>query len=584
MNKLTIPILGFLILFFACRKETHEYNTTIKELPPIKLVESSFKGKVLDEAGEPVAGAKVRIFQSVAITDTKGNFSFNNIKAAKGNSLVKVEKAGYFTSAAMSGSVSGTKQFVKITMLSKGTAQPVSGSLGGTVTNTDGSKVIIKPKSIRFKNGGSTPYEGIVKVFSKWIDPTDPQLGAKMPGALMAIDDKGDEKVLATYGMMALDFETDSGEALELREDNTAGLELPIPAALLDQAEIDVPLWKFDLEQERWLLNGVCHQSGGAYHCSVPSTGYWNCDVPLEAICLSGTVLQSDSTPAYFTKVIVEDLSNNFLYYGYSDINGFFCGSVPKDAPLKITIEDFCGNVLYSQEIGPYSVDFNLENIYLPLNLNEYIIHFTGQLDKCSGQPVTLGQVEVSFPGKSKLFPLDSTGKINFNLKLNCIEFPELQITGYDLDNLFVTNPIFVTDNGDIDLGTITTCAPSVDYFNFLSSLGNFSIAPTKFFYEINTTDVLNFEAKTVGGIIDCQIKQYTGVGSYNASISFSILDYLLDPMYILANNDGNTLTVTVTSDDGNYIIGTISGSLNRDGDIGQPFDFTGDFKVKKEL
>jgi hypothetical protein len=582
MNKLLVPIVGFLLLFFACRKETHEYNTTIKELPPIKLVESSFKGKVLDEAGEPVSGAKVSIYQSLAITDAKGNFSFNKIKAAKGSSLVKVEKAGFFTSAAMSGSVSGAKQFVKVTMLGKGTSQTVTGSLGGTLTNADGSKVIIKPKSIRLKNGASTPYEGTVKVFSKWIDPTDAQLGAKMPGALMALDENGKEKVLATFGMMALDLETESGQALELIDDNTADLELPIPADLLDQAEIDVPLWQFDLEQERWLLNGTCHQEGGSYHCSVPSTGYWNCDVPLEAICLSGTVLQSDSTPAYYTKVIVEDLNNNFIYYGYTDINGFFCGSVPKDTPLKITIEGFCGNVLYTQEIGPYSVDFDLGNIYLQ-SINEYIIHFTGQLDKCNGQPVTSGQIEVSFPGKTKLFPVDSNGNINFNLKLRCVEFPELQVIGYDLDNLFVTNPIIVTDDGDINLGPITTCAPSVDYFNFQSSLGNFSFAPTRFYFEPNLPNELNLEANTIGGFIDCQIKQYTGVGTYN-NIVFYIGNYPINPVYITAGNDSNSVTVIVTSDDGNYIIGTASGTLYLLGDLAQPFDFTGDFKVKKQL
>ena len=94
---------------------------------------------------------------------------------------------------------------------------------------------------------------GPAEVYARWLDPTSPELGALMPGALMARDDDGRERVLATYGMAAFELKTPAGEDLVLKSGQFVEIEIPIPAELAGTAPTEIPLWYFDLEEERWL-------------------------------------------------------------------------------------------------------------------------------------------------------------------------------------------------------------------------------------------------------------------------------------------------------------------------------------------
>ena len=581
MQKLLFLLL-FGILVLGCRRDELINKVTIEEEDPIILVVSSFKGKVIDNNGAPVSGATVRVYQSTTSTNEKGLFVFNQVEAPKNAALLSVEKAGYFWGASMAGSRADGQNYVRITLQEKGAPQKVLASAGGEIQWPNGLKTIIKPNTLLNPDG--SVYSGEVNVYSKWLDPTDESLGGVMPGALMAKDDTGNEKVLATFGMVALELESSSGQVLSIKANETVDLEIPIPAELGPQAPTEIPLWYFDLEEERWLLKGACQKMGGGYyHCSVATTGFWNCDIPLEPICLSGTIFQSDSTPAYYTKVIVEDLTDNFIYWGYTDINGFFCGSVPKGASLKITIEDLCGNIIYTVVIGPYAQDFDLGDIYLPNTLVEYFIHVSGQLMDCGGSPVPLGQIAIQYPGKIRLFPLNSPGVFDFNLALHCIEFPELLITGYDLTNFKSTPVQGFTDPTEILLGDLTACEDPQDYFHMTVGTTTYSAAPTRFFKKNNvTTNWMVLEALTVGGSFVLDLRAYQGVGQYHVNALFDMNDKPESPNYPVLDAASPNISVTITADDGNFISGTISGTAY---DIfGQPQAVTGNFNVKKEL
>ncbi|MFN0173212.1 MAG: carboxypeptidase-like regulatory domain-containing protein [Saprospiraceae bacterium] len=581
MKKIQFLIL-FGMLLLGCRRDEFVDEVTIDETPPIILVVSSFKGKVTAEDGTPVPGATVRVFKNTTTTDGQGLFTFNNVEAPKGGALISVEKAGFFIGASMAGNGADGKNFVRVTLLDKGIPQMVSGAVGGVLQLPNGLKTTIKPFTLVRANG--SVYTGEVSVYSKWLDPTNQDLGGIMPGALMAKNEAGEEMVLATFGMAALELETASGEPLEVKDGETVDLDIPIPPALEPEAPTEIPLWYFDLEEERWLLSGICQKTGGAYyHCSVTNTGYWNCDIALEPICLSGTILQSDSTPAYYTKVIVEDLTNNFIYWGYTDINGFFCGSVPKGAPLRITIEDLCGNVIFTADFGPYAQDIDLGDIYLAVSLQEYFIHVSGILLDCFGAPVALGQVAVQYPGKIRLFPLNSPGFFDFQLALHCIEFPELLITGYDLTNFKASAVQSFTDQIEIQMGVLTACTDPEDYFNLTMGTTTYSAAPTRFSKKDNEpTNWMVLEALTVGGSFTLDLRTYQGVGQYNVNAIFNLKDNPVAPNYLNLNAASPNITVTIAQDDGNFISGTLSGTAFDD--LGQPQIIDGNFKVKKEL
>lgn len=569
------------LLLFGCRRDELIDEVIIDEDPPKVLVVSSYKGKVLDENGQPLSGARVSIYNALAVTNQSGLFEFKNIEAPKDAALVKVEKDGYFTGSAMSGSRSGAQQYVRVTMMSKGAPKTVNGAAGGVLQWPDGLKITVQPNTLRRADGSL--YGGEAEVFARWLDPTNPELGGIMPGALMARDEEGRERVLATYGMVALELKDAAGNDLELKTDAFVEAEIPIPAELLATAPLEIPLWYFDLEEERWLLKGACQKSGGSYVCKVGGGGYWNCDIPLEPICLSGTFFQSDSTPALYTKVIVEDLTDNFIYWGYTDLNGFFCGSVPKGAPLKITVKDLCNNILYEANIGPYASDFDLGDIYLNITLQQYFIHVSGQLNDCFGAPVTNGQIAVQYPGKIRLFPLSAPGVFGFDMALNCVEFPELQITGYDLTTFKSTPVQFHSDDSDVDLGVLTACTDPDDYIHLTVAGTPYNTAPTRFYLKTNvSTNWMVLEGLTTGGKCSIELRQYAGVASYTVNAFFHLDDSPDAPAYPVLNAASPDITVNITADDGQYISGNITGTAYDVFNIPQPV--SGDFKVKKEF
>ena len=577
-----LPLIAVLLLF-GCRKNELINIITVDEEPPTVLVVSSFKGKVLDEKGQPVSGATVSVSNNLTTTDQNGLFVLKNIKAIKGSALVKVEKAGYFTGAAMSGSRSSGQQYTRITLTAKGPTKTLSAAGGGTLSWPGGLKITIAPNTLRRANGNL--YGGQVSVQARWLDPTDPNLGGIMPGALMGRSEQGKEVVLATFGMVALELKGSGGEDLSFQNGESATVEIPIPPALEAAAPPEIPLWYFDLEKERWLLNGKCKKSvsGGSYSCNIVKGGYWNCDVALEPICLSGTFFQRDSTPALYTKVIVEDLTDNFIYWGYTDINGFFCGSVPKGAPLKITVKDLCNNVLYEMNIGPFSMDTDLGDIYLSQTLQQYFIHVAGQLNDCAGGPVTLGQVAVQYPGKIRLFPLSAPGIFGFDLALNCIEFPELQITGYDLTSFKATATQLHSDDSDVDLGPLSACQDPGDFIHLMTDGITQNAAPTRFYLKNNvTTPWMVLEGLTIGGTFSIELRNYKGVGQYTVNTFFHLTDNPNAPLYPTLNAASPDITVNITADDGQFISGNITGTAY-DALI-SPHAISGDFKIKKEL
>jgi len=71
MQKIHLLFLIALLLF-GCRKGELINKVIVEEDDPTILVVSSFKGKVVDEAGEPVVGAMVRVYHETTTTNGKG--------------------------------------------------------------------------------------------------------------------------------------------------------------------------------------------------------------------------------------------------------------------------------------------------------------------------------------------------------------------------------------------------------------------------------------------------------------------------------------------------------------------------------
>ena len=568
-----------ILLFSGCSKDIDELIVETKSDEPVVLIKSSIRGVVTDEDGTVVPNAIVTVNGQSQQSDARGRFFFNKINVNKAGNIIQSRSGNFFTGIAHSNFSPDGSSFVSISMVSKGDPEVIESLDGAAFTNSQGVIIDIPAGAIRRQNGSD--YNGSVSVYSRWINPVDPEVGGIMPGALNATDEGGNPLVLATYGMVALALETATGETLFVKDGEFIDVEMPIPADLQAAAPPEIPLWRYDTDEEEWLLEGACQKSGNSYVCKITSAGYWNCDIPLEAICLSGQFLYADSTFAAYQKVIIEDLTDNFIYWGFTDSLGYFCGSVPRGAPLLLTVKDQCDNVLYEMEVGPYSEDFFLDTVYLDQISELSNINLTGTVSHCITADVPDGHLAVRYPGYIFIIPFDDGG-FNVDLELICVAFPEMEIRSYS-NSQPQTTPLTIHDQvTDLDLGNQLTCEDLPDFFNLTIDGGDFWTAPTKYSYKNNqTTNWLVLEGFSGKGKFQIDIRDYDGVGTYTNSTFFKTENTGPQlPPYPVLDAASPDLSVTVSEDDGTYIIGSYSGVRNNTD--GTQTEFSGDFKIRR--
>lgn len=567
-----------MLCFSACRKDINDIQIMVEEEEPERYVVSSIRGQVISESGTPLSGVSIRVESELLATDAQGYFHFKKLLLKKSGATVRAKLPDYFEGISRANVGADGTSFVKITMMEKGEAEVINSMTANNFTTADGVKIAIPANSIAYLNGSD--YNGNVHVQSRWIDPTDDNMAAIMPGDLTARDENGNPLALISYGMLAFELETEGGQELMLRTEAKVEVDIPIPDELLNDAPTETPLWYFDLEEEQWLLSGACQKEGAFYHCTIVSTGYWNCDVAVPAICLSGTVLNSDSTASAYLKVIVEDLTDNFIYWGYTDSLGYFCGSVPQGALLRLTLVDHCDNVVYTADIGPFDTDFTLETIVLDTVVEEFVIQISGMVSHCVTADVPDGHVAVSYPGRIRIFPFE-TGGFDIPLGLKCVEFPDLNIRVYSTSQAQATEEIIHSSFEDIDIGQVLTCEDLEDFFNLTIDDVDFWTAPTQFYLKDNeTTNWMVLEGLSGGGTFRIDIPNFVGVGTYANDIIFRTENDAPSPTYPVLQGASPNITVVISAATDDLISGTIEG--NAVNDSGATVEMMGDFTIKK--
>lgn len=585
-----MKILHYLLLFFsflllttACRKEINETIFTTEEEDPVVLVRSNLRGKVVDEAGIGIQDVEVQVDGNFTTTDENGNFSYNNIEVKKQGSLVTADGQNfkYFKGASYSNFTAEGASYVQITMLERGIPfiiQSSTETIDFTDAN-DGLKVTIPANAIVDQNG-NTGVGGVL--YTKWLDPSRTDLGGIMPGELITTNEDGETEVLASFGMVAVDLTDNQGNPRFINEETGIEIELPIPNELLGQAPDEIPLWFFDLDEENWVKYGTCKKRGNAYVCKVYKSGYINCDIALPSICLSGQVFNSDSTHSAYLRVEVEDLTDNFVYWGYTDSLGRFCGSVPQGAELRLSIRDLCDSIIYTEIIGPFGEDTEIADIYLPVVVQTFLVNVSGSIMHCISNDVVFGHLSVRYPGKVSIYPI-SSGNINADIALKCVEFPNLEITAYSASQRNATSTIYHNNTSDVLFGTnIPTCEPLDDYFDINIDGQNYWNAPTQYEFKPNTTtNWLVLDGLSFSGLFRLELRDYIGVGQYTQNAFFETSDSGFLPGYYEASTTSSPdITVNITLDDGDYIEGNLSGQTT--GSTGQKVDIDGTFRVRK--
>ena len=527
MKKLFF-ILGVLFVLNGCQRENIIDVDTMPVDQPIVTVTSSLIGQVSDENGSLVGGALVYLDGHQTMSNELGVFEFNDILISKDAAYVQVEKDGYFKGSRKFSTQINETPYVKIELIEKVLIENIDTQLGGEV-NVENSSVVLPAGEYQLQDG--TKYSGEVFVYAKYLDPTKVETFDQMPGNLTGINLEGEEKVLASYGMIGVELISSSGEYLELPEGAQAEIELSVPASLLANAPATIPLWHFSDIQGIWVEEGEAVLQGNKYIGQVAHFSFWNCDAPFDLVELSGYVQINDQE---YTGGLVKitDLASGTCSFGPTGDRGFFAGKVPKDRDLLLEVIGFCGEVIYEDQLGSLSDDLHL-GAYNIVNSNG-IIPISGVLDNCLDDLIVSGYVIVNGGSLNLIIPVNPDGSFYAEVPA-CNSSIDIEIYGIDNDLGLYGLPEFVSFDEAIDVN--------------LSACDNFPQPGYEIFYDGQDWNPISLNDSMW---IDFEIVEVSGTNGFEFNMSFTIIDPLIyDPL--LGAQCHGTLVFSLDSDIVNY-------------------------------
>jgi len=450
------------VLFYQCQKEVSYVGSGDPGqvvLPnPLK---ANLQGNVLDENGQPAENVVIKVGSEFSTTDDKGYFRMNNAALDKNAALVSAQKAGYFTAYRTFNATSGTNQVV-IKLIKKNLSGTVSGTNGGDVTLTNGTKISLPGNGI-VKASDNSNYTGTVNVYASFIDPTAADILERVPGSFMANDKDGKRVFLTSYGMMAVELESTAGEKLQVKSGNTATLTYAIPSSLQSTAPATIPLWYVDEATGLWKEEGVATKQGNNYVGTVQHFSFWNCDIGVPAITLNTTLKTSKGLPLVNASVVIS-ADKYGSAFGYTDSLGQVKGLVPANTNLTLKVRDNCGATIYSKNIGSFDKNADLGSITVTPT-SQSLVTVSGKLTNCSGANLPKGYAIVSINNYVRYAKVDGSGNFSTNFLL-CSITGNVQVLGVDETTQQQGNISTVAVAAPTtDVGTIAACGTSSTQF-----------------------------------------------------------------------------------------------------------------------
>lgn len=397
----------------SCHRDT-ESEEQVTSTPPfvptvVEALDASVLGYVYGLDGEPIADATVSIYSGTTTTNSEGIFEFTSQEMDGSGTYIKVTKAGYILGSDYIYPVTSATTFSYVQMLPLAQTASISADQGGTVNVTGGGAVTFRPNTIATASGAA--YTGTVNVTAYRIGSDDPNLGDVMPGGLYARDQSGANVVLGTYGMVAVELRDPAGNELNLADDATAEVTFPIAESQQGDAPAEIELWSFDEVEGIWVEEGSAVRDGDIYVAEVSHFSFWNCDAPFPLVQMCGTVVFEDGTPVAGAQISIATASAG-VGFGWTDVNGEYCGKMPKGQELTITVSlPGCPTPVLTVTRGPYFSGGDIEPIVIASSsstLQGVVV--------CNGVPQADAQVIIRRNGSTFVRTTDASGNFDFSV------------------------------------------------------------------------------------------------------------------------------------------------------------------------
>ncbi len=551
------------ICWFGCNKKDLSSPGPVD--PLAEKVTASFQGRVINENGELVGAASVIAGTSTTVTNINGYFQFNNILVSKNAGFVKVEKIGYFNTGRTLFTNKGVINNIEIKLIPRKKRGDFIATSGGIISIEQGASVNF-PASGIINESTKTAYTGTVAVYGAYLDPQDPALSVRMPGNLTGITTNNEQKILQTFGMIAIEMEGANGEKLNISPGKKATISMPIPSSMITAAPVSIPLWYFNDTVGIWKEEGTAIKQGSNYIGTVTHFSFWNCDVPNDFVNLRLTLQNQNQELLVGYRVVLTTINTNSSADGITDSSGTVIGAVPPGVSLQMNVYNKCNGLVHTQTIGPFTAatDLGIIQVTTP---QAGSITVSGTVKDCNQVLVTNGFVDFHLEGIGyRASIINGSYQIiiprcsNINTSVTIIATDLTAMVQSSTVQLEVTTGNYITN--------LSACGLSVEQFI------NFSVGGNTINF-LPTTDSLtaswNNSNTSISGyrkLFDSVNYQYTSFGfSGNqapGSYTVSNNSFIVTKGFNLEYNLTAPATVTITEygGPGQYITGSFSGNM----------------------
>jgi hypothetical protein len=594
ISRFSKLIIGsfFLFALASCQKDINEFEST-ENADLTTTVKSSVTGFVTDENDQPVEGAQVSVGNINTTTDAYGYFSVSDADVVKNAALVTVKKNGYFPGIKTYIATSNKSAFFRIKLIPKLNAGTFSATAGGTISLSNGLTIQFPADAIiNLASSSSSNYSGVVNVAASWINPTAYDINPTMPGDLRGLDQTGALKILQSFGMVAVELTSPTGDLLQIAPGKKAKLTFPIPNGIINDAPANIPLWYFDETIGLWKEEGNAVKSGSTYVGEVSHFSFWNCDVPSNYVQFNCTVVDADGAPVSFASVKISVVGSPYnAGWGITDSSGYVAGAIPNNASLLLEIfpNYNCGVAIYSQTFSTNTSNISLGTITIPVSVTNQA-SVSGTVTNCSGMPVTNGYVIMNKDNQFYRYNLNSLGAYNFT-SLLCSNSGSVSFIGEDISTQQQSATInYTLVSGNNVVPNIQACGITTEqFFNYTINGTDYSFtSPADTFYAwANTQSIptsISISASTISGNTRYGSISFDQTGIAVGSSQLMNMFYVSEIVDSTTFNAPININITEYGNVGEFVSGNYSGNMTGAAPANTPYVISGSFRVRRNF
>ena len=335
---------------FSCQKSSNVQTSNSSQI----TIDHFVSGVITDLNNTPLSNATVTGGSASATTDVNGKFTLTKVQFRNDTIVVNVLKTGFFEGSKTYVSSTGSINDAKIQLIHKSSPKTITASSGGIVGTDGGGSINFTGGFVNTSN--ASPYTGDVYVSTFYLDPTNQNFSASVPGSLKGVSTANQQGVLQSFGVVAVEINDASGNKLQLAQGKAATITLPIPVALLAKAPGSIPLWYFDDVKGLWKQEGTATKQGDNFVGLVNHFSFWSVGYIFDPVNLT-VIATLDTGIAYKNKLVTITLPDSTSTKAYTDNTGTVKGLVPVNEVLRINVINDCGKIVFTKNVGPFSGD-----------------------------------------------------------------------------------------------------------------------------------------------------------------------------------------------------------------------------------